>query len=107
MVGKPPAHLQFEVSGEVPNGISSFINHEFWESCRTVSQGSLLVSIPAVGIWPLSLVSIARWVRQWRQQHQETWRAVAAGEEGSPQHPAAPLALAPSSGTPWRPSLGL
>lgn len=83
-VGKPPAHLQFEVSGEVPAGISSFINHEFWESCRTVSQWSLLVSVSAIGIWPLSLVSIARWVRQRQQRHRETWRAVAAGEEGSP-----------------------
>lgn len=83
-MGKPPAHLQFEVSGEVPTGISSFINHEFWESCRTVSRWSLLVSVSAVGLWPPSPVSIARWVRQRQQRHRETWRAAAAGEEGSP-----------------------
>lgn len=28
-MGKPPTHLQFEVSGEVLAGISFFINHEF------------------------------------------------------------------------------
>lgn len=99
-MGKPPAHLQFEVSRGVPTGISSFINHRFWESCGTVSQQSSHVWISGVGIQPLSLVSIARWVRQRRQRHRETWRAAAAGEEGSPHHPAVPTPLAPSSGTP-------
>lgn len=83
-VGKPPAHLQFEGSGEVPAGTSSFINGEFWASCRTVSQRSWLIAVSAVGMRPPSLVSIAGWVRQRQQRHRETWRAAAAGEEGSP-----------------------